>query len=97
MVKAMKQNKKKSINITGLTMNDIQIEDVVRDHQGLERTEAVSLLRTFKSCTWCSENKIKIHPCQYGCRKHITNEENVIRLAKIEHAKYCKEMAKKNS
>ena len=43
-----------------------------------------------ENCTWCFENKIRIHPSQYGCRKHITNEEAVRELAKAEHQKYCK-------
>lgn len=47
-----------------------------------------------ETCTWCSENKIKIHPKQYGCRKHITNEQQVRRLAEIEYEKYKKELAK---
>lgn len=47
-----------------------------------------------ENCTWCFENKIRIHPSQYGCRKHITNEEAVRELAKAEHQKYCKELAK---
>lgn len=78
-------------------MNDIQIEDVVRETIKVlnEQKQCHSCVHSNPTCTWCSENKIKIHPCQYGCRKHITNEENVIRLAKIEHAKYCKEMAKR--
>ena len=51
------------------------------------------LLRN-EDCTWCTENKIKIYPFMYGCPKHITNEEAVRKLAKIEHEKFCREIAK---
>lgn len=47
-----------------------------------------------ETCTWCKENKIKIHPNQYGCRKHITDEEQVRKIAKQEYDRHCKELAK---
>lgn len=47
-----------------------------------------------EDCTWCTENKTKIYPFQYGCRKHITNEEAVRKVAEIEYEKFCKEIAK---
>ena len=77
-------------------MTDIQLDDVVKATIKVldEKKQCHSCIHSNPTCTWCTENKINIHPCQYGCRKHITNKEAVIRLAKIEHAKYCKEMAK---
>lgn len=45
-------------------------------------------------CTWCIENKIKIYPYQYGCNKHLTDDEAVRKVTEIEYKKYCKEIAK---
>lgn len=47
-----------------------------------------------ETCTWCTENKTKIYPFQYGCNKHLTNEAAVRKLAEIEYQKYCKEIAR---
>lgn len=47
-----------------------------------------------EDCTWCTENKTKIYPFQYGCKKHLTNEEAVRKLAEIEYKKFCDEIAK---
>lgn len=77
-------------------MSKNKIEEVVK-----ETVKALNELKPCKQCvyanedcTWCSENKIKIAPYQYGCRKFMTNEDAVRKLAEIEHEKYCKELAK---
>lgn len=77
-------------------MSKNKIEEVVK-----ETVKALNELKPCKQCvyanedcTWCSENKIKIAPYQYGCRKFMTNEEAVRKLAEEEFEKYCKELAK---
>ena len=74
-------------------MSNNQIEEAVR-----ETVKALNELKPCKQCvfanedcTWCSENKIKIAPYQYGCRKFMTNEDAVRKLAEIEFKKYCEE------
>lgn len=77
-------------------MENINVEDAVR--------ETVKVLEDMKpchscvfandTCTWCTENKINIHPRQYGCRKYMTNEDAVRKLAELEYQKYRKELAK---
>ena len=56
-------------------MEKNKIEEAVR-----ETVKALDQIKPCKSCvfanedcTWCSENKIKINPSQYGCRKYMTN------------------------
>lgn len=77
-------------------MKNKQIEDVVKETVKIlnEQKQCHSCIHSNRECNWCSENKITIGPFQYGCKKHITNEEAVRKLAEIEHAKYCKEMKK---
>ena len=77
-------------------MTNIQIEDVVRETVKVldEQKQCHSCIHSNRECNWCAENKINISPFQYGCRKHITNEQAVRRLAELEHAKYCKELKK---
>lgn len=38
-------------------------------------------------CTYCFENKIQISPSSYGCRKHMTDEEQLRKNAEEEYAK----------
>ena len=39
------------------------------------------------NCTYCVENKIPISPSSYGCRKHMTDEEQLRKNAQEEYAK----------
>ena len=77
-------------------MTNINLEEAFK-----ETVNTLNKLKPCKSCvfanedcTWCSENKIKIFPYQYGCKKYMTNEEAVRKLTQMEHEKYCKEIAK---
>jgi hypothetical protein len=74
----------------------MNVEEAVR-----ETVDILNKLKPCKSCvfanedcTWCSENRIKIAPFQYGCRKYMTNEDAVRKLAELEYKKYKKEMAR---
>lgn len=77
-------------------MEKMDLEEAVRETVKVldEMKPCRSCIFANEACDWCTENKIKIHPSQYGCRKYMTNEDAVRELAKIEHAKYCKELAK---
>ena len=74
----------------------MDIEDTVRETVKVldELKPCHACIFANENCTWCTENKIKIHPNQYGCGKHITNEEAVRKLAEMEHEKFRKELAK---
>ena len=74
----------------------MDVEEAVRDTVQIltDMKPCKACIHANENCTWCFENKIRIHPSQYGCRKHITNEEAVRELAKAEHKKYCNELAK---
>lgn len=76
--------------------NNSSVDEIVK-----ETVSALNALKPCKSCiysnedcSWCFENKIRIYPFQYGCNKHITNEEAVRKLAEIELEKQKKEVAK---
>lgn len=74
----------------------MDIEETVKETLRVleERKPCHACIHSNDSCTWCYENKIKIHPQQYGCRKHITDEQQVRRLAQMEYEKYRRELAK---
>lgn len=74
----------------------MDIEETVRETVKVldELKPCHACIHSNDSCTWCYENKVKIHPKQYGCRKHITNEQAVRKLAEIEYEKHRKELAK---
>lgn len=74
----------------------MNVEEAVRETMQVlnEMKPCRACIYADKDCTWCTENKIKIHHSQYGCRKHITNEEAVRKLAEAEYQKYCNELAK---
>ena len=75
---------------------DVNLEEVIKETVSTlnELKQCHSCVFSNEHCNWCSENKIKIHPSQYGCRKYMTNEDAVRRLAEIEYEKYRKEIAK---
>ena len=77
-------------------MENLNIEEAVRETVKVldEMKPCHSCVHSNETCTWCRENKINIHPSKYGCRKHITDEEAVRKLAEIEYKKYCAEFAK---
>jgi hypothetical protein len=74
----------------------MSVEETVREtlRELDEKKPCHACIFANESCTWCRENKIKIHPSMYGCRKHMTNEQQVRRLAEIEHEKHRRELAK---
>lgn len=77
-------------------MENINVEDAVRETVKVldEMKPCHSCVFANETCTWCTENKINIHPRQYGCRKYMTNEDAVRKLAELEYQKYRKELAK---
>lgn len=74
----------------------MNVEEAVRETMQVlnEMKPCRACIYADQDCSWCTENKIKIHPSQYGCRKHITNEEAVRKLAEAEYQKYCSELAR---
>lgn len=74
----------------------MNVEEAVRETMQVlnEMKPCRACIYADPDCSWCTENKIKIHPSQYGCRKHITNEEAVRKLAEAEYQKYCSELAR---
>lgn len=77
-------------------MNNNSIDDIVKETVGVLNSlkPCKSCIHANADCSWCAENKIRIYPFQYGCRKHITNEEAVRKLAEIELEKQKKEVAR---
>lgn len=74
----------------------INVEEAVRDTVAKlnELKPCKACVHSNDDCTWCFQCKNKIHPYQYGCRHHMTNEEAVRQLAEIECEKLRKDIAK---
>lgn len=47
-----------------------------------------------ENCTWCIENKIPITPYMRGCRKYMTNEEAIRKIAEEEHKRHQRDLGR---
>lgn len=45
-------------------------------------------------CTWCSENKIQINRFMRGCRKFMTNEQAIRKVAEEEYKKHQRDLTR---
>lgn len=48
-----------------------------------------------ESCTWCIELKKEIKPWNYGCYKHMTNQQALRKIAEEEYQKNVKEVTRR--
>lgn len=71
-----------------------QFDEVLKDARKVmnELKPCKLCIYSNEDCDWCSENKMPIHPHQYGCKKHMTNEEALVEITKEEFKKHSAQL-----
>lgn len=71
-----------------------QFDEVMKDAKKViaELKPCKLCIHSNEACDWCHENKMPIHPHQYGCRKHMTNEEALEKITREEFEKHSAQL-----